>query len=168
MACHYHCFIYLAQVQDAPQSPVHKEVAALLRKLRVKHEAKRPTRDGLVSIDIALQPTPTRFVALQIIGNHEMMVNTGKLTGPVLYQRQLLEKNGWEVRPGDRGLLILRLAESCMQLLLRLTCRVAVNSMTRSNLSIVSKIISQASKHPKSPYHLFNLVQQALFPPQPM
>lgn len=48
-----------------PTSPT-KVVSDEIAKLRVRHDAARATRDGLVLIDVALRPSEERYVALQV------------------------------------------------------------------------------------------------------
>jgi len=73
------------------------EIAAMVKQLGVRHQLARPTKDGLVSVDIALNPNKDRYVALQIVSEHEHTANTGQFLGPTQFQAQLLEVNGWEV-----------------------------------------------------------------------
>ena len=47
--------------------PSASEPAWLLSlQLRVRHDAARASKDGLVLIDVALRPSETRYVALQV------------------------------------------------------------------------------------------------------
>lgn len=71
--------------------------------LQVRHEARRPTKDGLVLIDIALKPSPERFVALQVVQAEEMATNTGQLLATAHFHKDILERNGWEVSGWDRA-----------------------------------------------------------------
>lgn len=89
---------WISQCQDSPPSSLTRAVSDVLKELRVHHVVRQHAVGGLVSIDIALKPSPTRFVALQITGEHEQACNTGQLLGPLQFQRKLLEENGWEVK----------------------------------------------------------------------
>ncbi|GFR51966.1 hypothetical protein Agub_g14489 [Astrephomene gubernaculifera] len=75
-----------------------EEVADILDQLQVVYDKRRPTGDGLALIDIALKAGPEKFVALQVIDETFHCANGSQLLGQVVMQRQLLEKNGWEVR----------------------------------------------------------------------
>jgi hypothetical protein len=50
-------------------SPTHV-VSLLSSAVRVRHDAARPTKDGLALIDIAIRPNEERFVALQVRHRH--------------------------------------------------------------------------------------------------
>jgi hypothetical protein len=96
------CF-HLALACAGKRRPHHpltikQEVAAILKGLRVQHELGRRTRDGLVTIDVALQAPGERYIALQVVMEHEHTCNTGQFLGPLQFQTQVLEMNGWEVR----------------------------------------------------------------------
>lgn len=93
------------------------EVAAIVQRLGVQHQLARRTHDGLLLIDIALNPQPDRHVALQIVAHHDQTSNTGQLLRTLQFQAQLLEVNGWEaaylvvedflaVAPGARTALV--------------------------------------------------------------
>jgi hypothetical protein len=45
---------------------VKQELGAILDRLGVRNDAGRSTRDGLLTIDFALQPSEDRFVAMQV------------------------------------------------------------------------------------------------------
>lgn len=82
----------------APSS--HDEVLAILELLQVKHDTARPTKDGIGCVDIALKPNPDRFIALQILKDRDLTSedkNAGTFPS-VKFERQILERNGWEVR----------------------------------------------------------------------
>lgn len=89
---------WVSQAHPTTVSPVHAEISDCLKRIGVQHDTRRPTKDGLASIDIALKTSATHFVAVQVIGDHEQAANTRQLLGPALLQRQLLESNGWEVK----------------------------------------------------------------------
>jgi len=70
----------------------------IMQALGIRHGIGRPTTDGLVSVDIALRPGPDRFLALQVVEEHEHTANTGQFLGPQRFQSSVLEANGWEVK----------------------------------------------------------------------
>lgn len=72
---------------------------------QVQHEVRRPTRDGLVLIDVALRGPGDRFVALQLLSEEETCANSNgrQLLGAVRLKREVLEKNGWLVSGGGSG-----------------------------------------------------------------
>lgn len=67
-------------------------------RLQVRHDSRRPTRDGLVQIDIALKPSAERFIALQVVVEEDRAINTGQLLATAVFQKEVLERNGWEVK----------------------------------------------------------------------
>ncbi len=77
---------------------VKEEIATIVRSLRVQHELARPTKDGIALIDVAIRAQEDRFIALQIVMEHEHTCNTGQFLGPLQFQTRVLEMNGWEVR----------------------------------------------------------------------
>ncbi|KAG1681607.1 hypothetical protein FOA52_014115 [Chlamydomonas sp. UWO 241] len=98
-------------------SPTRALSGLVSEELKVRHDAARTTKDGLVLIDIALRPTDERYVALQVLRDFDTprdssnpgcrcsvlrdfdtTRNTGQLLGSVQFERQVLEKNGWEVK----------------------------------------------------------------------
>ncbi|GIL70019.1 hypothetical protein Vretifemale_813 [Volvox reticuliferus] len=74
------------------------QLAAILDKLKVTYDKRRPTGDGLAVIDIALKAGPERYVALQVVDTADRCANSKQLLGQVVVTGQVLEKNGWEVR----------------------------------------------------------------------
>jgi hypothetical protein len=74
------------------------EVHALLSDLGVRHDVDVTTRDGLSVVDVQLQASGGRWVALQVAGEHEFASNGGQRLGPAALQQALLEKAGYEVR----------------------------------------------------------------------
>lgn len=89
---------WMTSVHGAETNAIAEEIVGVLKSLKIQHDARRPTKDGLVSIDVALRPGPNRFVALQIVREHDHTCNTGQSLGPLLLRGQILERNGWEVR----------------------------------------------------------------------
>lgn len=85
------------QQRSSSWSPT-KLVSEMIGGMRVRHDVARTTRDGLTIIDIALRPSEDRYVALQVLRDYDQSRNTRQMLGPVLFQRQILERNGWEVR----------------------------------------------------------------------
>mgnify|MGYP001807194033 CR=1 FL=1 len=64
----------------------------------MSYDTLRPTRDGLAVIDVALKAGPERYVALEVVAEADTAANSRQMLGPNAVKRQLLEKNGWEVR----------------------------------------------------------------------
>ncbi|KXZ44211.1 hypothetical protein GPECTOR_71g572 [Gonium pectorale] len=79
-------------------SAARLEVSKILKQLRIRHDAQRLTGDNLAVIDFALKSGTDTFIALQLLEAEERCANSKQLLGNVVLQRQLLEKNGWEVR----------------------------------------------------------------------
>lgn len=73
-------------------------VSDLATQLRVRHDIKKTTKDQLAIVDVALRPTEERFVALQVLRQHDLAINTRQMLGSTLFQRRILERNGWEVK----------------------------------------------------------------------
>ena len=92
----------MQQSASRSSSPFNKGpndlVSDLVTKLRVKHDVRRVTRDQLALVDIALRPSEDRFVALQILKEHDVARNTNQMMGSTIFQRRILERNGWEVK----------------------------------------------------------------------
>eukprot|EP00198_Chlamydomonas_reinhardtii_P010613 XP_001699950.1 predicted protein [Chlamydomonas reinhardtii] len=87
------------------KTPV-KHVADIIHKLKVSYDTLRPTRDGLAVIDVALKAGPERYVALEVVAEADTAANSRQMLGPNAVKRQLLEKNGWEVRYLNAGDLL--------------------------------------------------------------
>ncbi|KAG2436290.1 hypothetical protein HXX76_006601 [Chlamydomonas incerta] len=87
------------------KTPV-KHVADLVHKLKISYDTLRPTRDGLAVIDVALKAGPERYVALEVVADADTAANSRQMLGPNAVKRQLLEKNGWEVRYLNAGDLL--------------------------------------------------------------
>ncbi|KAG2449241.1 hypothetical protein HYH02_005987 [Chlamydomonas schloesseri] len=87
------------------KTPV-KHVADLIHKLKISYDTLRPTRDGLAVIDVALKAGPERYVALEVVAEADTAANSRQMLGPNAVKRQLLEKNGWEVRYLNAGDLL--------------------------------------------------------------
>ena len=66
-----------------------RQVSELVAELRVRHDAARTTRDGLVLIDVALCPSEGRYVALQVLRDYECTRNTGQMLGSMQFERQV-------------------------------------------------------------------------------
>lgn len=85
-------------IRSARSNPPLNLVSALAAKLKVRHDVARVTKDNLALVDIALKPSEERFVALQVLRSFDHTRNTGQMMGPTLFQRRILERNGWEVK----------------------------------------------------------------------
>lgn len=71
------------------QASPTRAVSELVTGLRVRHDAARATRDGLVLIDIALRPSDDRYVALQVLRDFDYTRNTGQMMGSLQFERQV-------------------------------------------------------------------------------
>ncbi|GAX78938.1 hypothetical protein CEUSTIGMA_g6378.t1 [Chlamydomonas eustigma] len=85
-------------VQAVKEGSPTRVVSELASTVRVQHDAARPTKDGLALIDIAIRPNEERYVALQVLREYDCTRNTGQMLGSLQFERQILEKNGWEVK----------------------------------------------------------------------
>lgn len=89
---------WVTSMAAAPAQPLVLWVADYVKQLKVRHDVRRPTRDGLVMIDLALRGNNDDFIALQLVAEEERCANTGQMLGMVQLQKALLEKNGWRVK----------------------------------------------------------------------
>ncbi|KAK9815911.1 hypothetical protein WJX72_011808 [[Myrmecia] bisecta] len=88
---------WMQSVLANPMSTSHRNVAQFMKRIRLAHVSKQPTKDGLLSIDLALQQTSDKPIAIQVTGPHETAVNTGEPLGQARSEKRLLEARGWTV-----------------------------------------------------------------------
>ncbi|KAG2490019.1 hypothetical protein HYH03_011484 [Edaphochlamys debaryana] len=90
--------------RGSPGAPRELLAARAFRELQellysqVAHEVRRPTGDKLAVIDIAVKGGADQWVALMLVHEEMQCSNSKQLWGSVHVQRQVLEKNGWDVR----------------------------------------------------------------------
>ncbi|KAG2490018.1 hypothetical protein HYH03_011483 [Edaphochlamys debaryana] len=92
------CWVETLEAQSQQKGGVVDEVATILGKLGVAHDVRRPTGDKLAVIDIAVKGGPDQWVAIMLVHEEMQCSNSKQLWGSVHVQRQVLEKNGWDVR----------------------------------------------------------------------
>lgn len=72
------------------------ELRALAKQLGVLLLGQKRTQDGLIELDLALQASGERLVVVQVLLPHDVASNSGELLAPVRWQRDILERNGFD------------------------------------------------------------------------